>query len=189
MPDILDSLTAIFTHKRELLTVDERFKWVPASSCWIAKPRIHQKIKLISMISSSKLLCAGHAKRLQYAEKFYRDVDLYGRGFNPIENKEQGLADYMFSIAIENDQCSGYFTEKILDCFATGTIPVYLGDPDIGIEFNMDGIILLDDNFSVKDLSVDLYNSKIDAIIDNFNRCMNFFTVEDYIYNNYLAER
>ena len=33
----------------------------------------------------------------------------------------------MFSVCIENDVYDTYFTEKILDCFATGTIPIYKG--------------------------------------------------------------
>ena len=44
-----------------------------------------------------------------------------------------------------------YFTEKLLDCFATGTIPVYLGAPDIGKVFNIDGIITLSDEFDISD--------------------------------------
>ena len=61
-------------------------------------------------------------------------------------DKEDGLCDYMFSVAIENGEYETYFTEKILDCFATGTIPVYLRAPDIENHFNMDGIITLSDN-------------------------------------------
>jgi hypothetical protein len=50
-------------------------------------------------------------------------IDVYGRGISEIPNKEVGLKDYMFSFAVENDTYDTYFTEKILDCFATGTIP------------------------------------------------------------------
>ena len=55
----------------------------------------------------------------------------------------------MFSIAIENASYETYFTEKLLDCFATGTIPVYYGAPDIGDYFNKDGIIDLSEEFDV----------------------------------------
>ena len=60
----------------------------------------------------------------------------------------------------ENGQYETYFTEKLLDCFATGTIPVYLGAPDIGNYFNKDGIIDLTDEFEVSD---EIYFSKMDA--------------------------
>ena len=35
----------------------------------------------------------------------------------------------------------GYFTEKLLDCFLTRTVPVYWGCPDIYEYFDLDGII------------------------------------------------
>ncbi len=41
------------------------------------------------------------------------------------------LAGYRFAICYENMVCPGWITEKIFDCFYTGTIPVYLGAPDI----------------------------------------------------------
>ena len=74
-------------------------------------------------------MCEGHVTRLDWVDRIGDQVDLYGRGFNEIVDKEEGLCDYRFSVAIENGQYKTYFTEKILDCFATGTIPVYLGAP------------------------------------------------------------
>jgi hypothetical protein len=80
----------------------------------------------------------------------------------------------MFSVTIENDEYETYWSEKILDCFACGTIPVYHGAPDIGDYFNMDGIILLTDDFKVSDLTPELYYSKMDAIKDNFERTLKY---------------
>ena len=37
-----------------------------------------------------------------------------------------------------------FITEKVNDCFLTGTIPIYLGAPDIGDYYNLDGIIVMD---------------------------------------------
>ena len=93
------------------------------------------------MIASNKNMCEGHRLRLEWVDRIGDQLDLYGRGFKEIADKEEGLCDYMFSVAIENGQYETYFTEKLLDCFATGTIPVYLGAPDIGEHFNKDGII------------------------------------------------
>ena len=135
------------------------------------------------MISSNKRMCEGHETRLEWVDRIGDQVDLYGRGFNEIELKEEGLCDYMFSVAIENGQYETYFTEKILDCFATGTIPVYLGAPDIGNHFNMDGIVNLTDEFEV---SEDIYNDKFDAIRDNLERAKKMEVLEDFIWENYL---
>jgi hypothetical protein len=173
----------IFTHDQRLLALGDKFKWVPAQGFWIKEPKVYEKSKMISMIASNKRMCEGHIKRLEWVERIGSQVDLYGRGFNEIANKEDGLCDYMFSVAIENGQYETYFTEKLLDCFATGTIPVYLGAPDIGNHFNMDGIIILSDEF---DVSEDIYYSKLDAIKDNLERAKEMEILEDFIYVRYL---
>jgi hypothetical protein len=174
----------IFTHDQRLLALGDKFKWVPAQGFWIKEPKIYEKSKMISMISSNKRMCEGHLKRLEWIDRIGDQVDLYGRGFNEIELKEDGLCDYMFSVAIENGQYGTYFTEKLLDCFATGTIPVYLGAPDIGNHFNMDGIIVLSDEF---DVSEEIYYSKMDAIQDNLERAKKMEILEDFIWENYYV--
>jgi hypothetical protein len=41
------------------------------------------------------------------------------------------LARYKFCLCFENMRMNGYITEKIFDCLYAGTIPLYLGAPDI----------------------------------------------------------
>ena len=179
----LETFDLIFTHNQDLLKLDSKFKWVPAQGFWIKEPKVYEKSKMISMIASNKKMCEGHRLRLQWVERLWGQVDMYGRGFNEIALKEDGLCDYMFSIAIENGQYGTYFTEKLLDCFATGTIPVYLGAPDIGNYFNKDGIIDLTDEFDVSD---EIYYSKMDAIKENLEKAKEMEILEDYIYMRYL---
>jgi len=179
----LETFDIIFTHNQDLLKIDSKFKWVPAQGFWIKEPKIYEKSKMISMIASNKRMCEGHRLRLEWVERLWGQVDLYGRGFNEISLKEDGLCDYMFSVAIENGQYETYFTEKLLDCFATGTIPVYLGAPDIGKYFNKDGIIDLTEEFDVSD---QIYYNKIDAIKDNLERSKKMEVLEDFIWDNYF---
>ena len=173
----------IFTHDQRLLALGDKYKWVPAQGFWIREPKIYEKTKMISMIASNKRMCEGHAKRLEWVERIGDQVDLYGRGFNEIADKEEGLCDYMFSVAIENGEYETYFTEKLLDCFATGTIPVYLGAPDIGDYFNKEGIIDLSDEFEV---SEEIYYSKMDAIKENLEKAKDMEVLEDFIYRRYF---
>ena len=49
----------------------------------------------------------------------------------PVVSKSDTLAGYVFSICFENMVLEGWVTEKIFDCLRAGTIPVYLGAPDI----------------------------------------------------------
>ena len=49
-----------------------------------------------------------------------------------IEDKYSVLKKYKFSICYENvTKIEGYITEKIFDCFKTGTVPIYLGANNI----------------------------------------------------------
>jgi hypothetical protein len=49
----------------------------------------------------------------------------------PVESKSATLSRYRFAICFENMVMQGWVTEKIFDCLVAGTIPVYLGAPDI----------------------------------------------------------
>ena len=178
-----DTYETIFTHDPRLLSLGDKYKWCPAQGFWIKDPKVYEKSKMISMIASNKNMCEGHRLRLEWVDRIGDQLDLYGRGFKEIADKEEGLCDYMFSVAIENGQYETYFTEKLLDCFATGTIPVYLGAPDIGEHFNKDGIIDLTEEFDISD---EIYYNKMDAIKDNLERAKKMEVLEDFIYENYL---
>ena len=187
LKELKKSYKYIFTHDTRLIALDSKlFKFAPANGTWITKPKIYKKSKLVSMISSSKNFTLGHKTRIDFINKNKNQFDLFGRGFKQIKNKEEGLKDYMFSICIENGIYDSYFTEKILDCFACGTIPIYLGSKIIDKYFDGAGIIKLDNNFNFKNLNEKLYYDKIENIKNNFNLIENYYTVEDYIFNKYL---
>ncbi|MBK6526926.1 MAG: hypothetical protein IPG07_16050 [Crocinitomicaceae bacterium] len=84
----------------------------------------------VSWITSNNNMFSGHEVRLSFIE-FLRlekfEFDLYGRGFNPIDDKFQGLKNYKYSIAAENYSADDYWTEKIQDCFLSWCMPIYYG--------------------------------------------------------------
>ena len=47
------------------------------------------------------------------------------------EDKIKTISNYKFAICFENTSYPGCITEKIIDCFVAGVIPIYLGAPDI----------------------------------------------------------
>jgi hypothetical protein len=59
---------------------------------------------------------------LTAARKVYR-----GRA----DSKPETLGRYQFAICFENMRLNGWITEKIFDCFFSGTIPIYWGPPNI----------------------------------------------------------
>jgi hypothetical protein len=184
---IEENYEALFTHDEALLRLSSKFKFtICAARPWIEQPKITKKEKIVSMIASCKVMCREHMYRQQIINKYKNDLDLFGRGFNEILNKEEGLEKYYYSIAMENGIYATMFTEKIADCFAMGTIPIYYGHNSITNFFNKDGIIFLNDDFNLKHLTPELYYSKIDAVKDNFERIQAFPVAEDYIYERYL---
>lgn len=186
---ISNSYEYLFTHYKEIYDLADNFIYLPPHGYWIEEPKINTKTKLVSMMSSSKNMGGGHQYRLDWVKKLRGKLDLYGRGFNNINKKEEALNDYMFSITIENDSYETYWSEKILDCFVSGTIPVYHGSPDIGDYFNMDGIIVLTDDFDVSQLTPELYHSKMEVIKDNYNRALQYNIIEDNIYTEWIKKR
>jgi hypothetical protein len=72
--------------------------------------------------------------RLEFIKKLnlYKKVDMGGKFNNnvggPVPNKIQFLSFYKFSIAMENTSGDGYSSEKIIDSFLSGTIPIYYGN-------------------------------------------------------------
>jgi len=100
-PQVLDNYECIFTHSKELLDLDPRFKFAPVGTHWIKEPSVPKKTKRASMIASNKIMCLGHAVRHGWIQRLHDKVDFFGRGFKEIDQKEEGLNDYRFSVAIE----------------------------------------------------------------------------------------
>jgi hypothetical protein len=180
---------SVFTHDVRLSSLSDIFVLTQCSAkSFLTHGEIYSKSKLVSMIASSKRMCAEHLYRQEVIKKYSGQCDHFGRGFNEIPNKEDGLIDYCFSFALENATYSNMFTEKITDCFMTGTIPIYYGIKNIGDYFNMDGIIVLTEDFKIEDLSFDLYNSKLNAVQENLRLSMDLLLAEDYISKNFLIQ-
>jgi hypothetical protein len=183
----------IFVHDDELLQLNNSFQYVPPASNypWVKDRRLHDKKKLASMISSGKSFTEGHRFRNGYMQKQMQSnpwIDFFGHNFNHFEVKEDALSEYMFSITIENTAYSNYYTEKIMDCFATGTIPIYYGTPKIGQMFNSDGVIALNDDFDPNSLNRDLYYSKLDAIKENLELCLIHKKADDELFDRIIAD-
>ncbi len=193
----IDSYDAIFTHDKELVNMDPTtFKLIFGQGSIIEEVGIFEKSKLVSCIVSDLKMNDGHKLRLEIAKQIAESgqCDMYGKAFKFIPRKVDALKDYMFSFAMENDFYETFITEKINDCFLTGTIPIYLGAPDIGDYYNLDGIIIMDIDedgivsFDSEILTEEYYNEHLDAVKDNYNRALKRQTLEDSIVLNYLND-
>jgi len=193
--------TKIFTSDKMLLDLDSRFVYCPNGSNypWVPKSdwKLYDKTKLCSMFCSPKLMTDGHAYRHQIARlALDSGFDVFGGAHgtprtiidpqNPWNTKIDGLKDYMFSIVIENGNYDTYYTEKLTDCFTTGTIPVYWGTKKILDIFDTNGIIFLEEGKEqevIESLTSELYASKFEAVKNNFDILSTLRIADDVLFD------
>tara|TARA_R110002012_G_scaffold235262_2_gene409113 strand:- start:142 stop:969 length:828 start_codon:yes stop_codon:yes gene_type:complete len=186
---LLEYYTAIFTCDKELSEKDDRIHLISSGSNlpWVKDKQIYTKTKNVSLMASDKNYTEGHRLRHTLAESHRDEVDVLGsingdRIGSGLFDKLVGYQDYRFTVVIENCKHNNYYTEKITDAFATGTIPVYWGSDSVFETFNPDGILELTDDFDFSQLTEDLYQEKIGAVNDNFERVNNLKMVDDELY-------
>jgi hypothetical protein len=68
----------------------------------------------------------------------YKQVDGYGNMFgNPLrKSKLDVLPEYKFCLCPENSVYDGYVTEKLIDAYAGGCVPIYSGTLSADCDFN-----------------------------------------------------
>lgn len=108
------------------------------------------KSKLCSVVCSNKAVTRGHRQRLAFVQQLQEalgdQIDVYGRGFRDICDKDEALADYRFHIALENSVHPDYWTEKLADPFLRGCFPIYSGCPNLEDYFPEDSYVRIDLN-------------------------------------------
>ncbi|HEX9513711.1 MAG TPA: glycosyltransferase family 10 [Puia sp.] len=131
----------IHTHELNTWMIDKTYDWLYSNE------QI-PKSKNLSVVCSDQTWLPGHKLRFAFVNKlighFKDKIDVFGRGFNPIQDKFNALAEYKYSVAIENSVIPGYFTEKITDCYLADAMPVYYGCPDIDTYFDPNSLLLID---------------------------------------------
>jgi hypothetical protein len=152
-----DVFRYIFTFDESFLSVSKKFVYFPNGTTWIgeADRKVYEKSKMTSIIASGKNWTEGHKLRHAAVERNGHMLSVMGQGYRAIPSKLEGLADYRYSVIIENSKINSYFTEKIEDCFFTGTVPIFWGCPKIGDFFDPNGIITFN---TVEDLDIILNN-------------------------------
>ena len=108
------------------------------------------------IINTKSKFCAAVISNYKYTDNFranfikeldkYKKVDMGGKYLNNVgivNNKVEFLSSYKFSIAMENTEGDGYASEKIIESFVSGTIPIYYGDYMIEEYINPKSFILI----------------------------------------------
>lgn len=116
----------------------------------------------------------------------YKKVDSCGKAMNNIGYNCPGnhddevfgnfISKYKFMICFENKSQTNYLTEKIINAYYNGTIPIYWGSPTINKYINMDAILYLKPDFTENDVTMlieeiinldnndELYKNKYESI-------------------------
>jgi hypothetical protein len=196
----------IYSFDSTLLRQIQSAKTFSFGSCWVATDSNEQLVSLkkdyhqifdynkkfrLSYIKSDKNKLPGHQLRFSL-----NDTILKKRNYKliypqqRIDTKVELFKDTAFHIAIENSKHENYFTEKIIDCFMSYTIPIYWGCPNIDSFFDKEGIIFFNDKKELEsildNLTMEDYFKRIEAVKRNYqialdNYAFFFDRVNDYI--------
>lgn len=153
---------------------------------------VDQKQKSLSVISSDLTILEGHKKRFAFVNRLighFKDrIDVYGRGYNEINDKSKGLSPYKYSIAIENSVIPDYFTEKIWDCYLTNTLPFYYGCPNIEDYFPAKAFIKIDINDFKRSIEIiemaienDAYSNAVSALREARSMVLSHYSIVPFI--------
>lgn len=167
----------VFTHWQPLIQRGAPFQKFYFGTSWLGgadTSGTFEKSRDVSFIGS--VLHGdndGYELRKRVASALMDDgrIDCFGYGIQEIPSKLAGLADYRFSIALENTRQDYYFSEKLIDCFLTDTVPVYWGCPGLGDIFDVRGVVRFDDVEDllalIDTLDADLYDRMLPFVRAN----------------------
>jgi hypothetical protein len=101
---------------------------------------LSQKTKFCAMIAGNP---EGLRVNLYNSLSKYKPIDGYGLMFgNSLrQSKFDILPEYKFCLCPENSVYDGYVTEKLIDAYAGGTVPIYSGDSSVAEDFNYNAFL------------------------------------------------
>jgi hypothetical protein len=96
-------------------------------------------------------------------------------------------------VVIENCREEGYFTEKILDAFRCGSVPVYWGAPDIERYFDPRGMVVCTSESDLREaiggLTMRDFQSRRDPLEANLQRATRYADAATTVAEVLLTDR
>lgn len=180
-----DKVDHLFTHNQELLDFTPKSSVFPLASTWIQNYEFPEKEFSVSALVGGKLLAPGHHLRQKvwfkensittprrfFLSGNYGGIENYNNN-QILGDKKNPLFDSQFHICIENANRQNWFTEKLVDCMVTKTVPIYWGCPNIEDWFDTRGMIHVN-NFNeiveaCNSLDENTYNEMLPYIEENY---------------------
>lgn len=93
------------------------------------------KSRMISLVSSRKLMTREHEQRLKTVERLEKEfqgvLDIFGNGFKRVPDKLEAILPYKYHLVLENSRETDYFSEKLADAYLGWSFPIYWGCPNL----------------------------------------------------------
>lgn len=109
-----------------------------------------EKSRMISTVCSQRTgNVTLHSTRVDFTRRLKYDLpelDIFGHGVKPMNDKAEALDPYRFHIAVENHVYDHHLTEKLPDAFLGYTVPFYHGAPNAADYFPRESFIPIDIN-------------------------------------------
>jgi hypothetical protein len=131
--------------------------WVPWHVGWsydelVSLPK-QDKADRIVWVASALQWLPGHRKRYAFYEYLTRldwpDLEMFGRGIQPVADKREVLQGARYAIAVENSCGPDYWTEKVADCWLAESLPFYYGCLNLEDYFPAEAFVRIDlDDFA-----------------------------------------
>jgi len=195
-----NNFNLILTHNETILKNCENSILHEYGTTWIETMDFYKnKSFSVSFLAGYKNYATGHIMRkelwdlqekINISKRFF--ISKYGGVKNLGNNMVLGdsklpLFKSQFHIVIENTKNKYFFTEKLIDCFITKTIPLYWGCTNIGDYFNENGILLVNNVEDIintcNNLNENIYNEKIYYINENYERSKKFLDQHEMLSN------
>jgi hypothetical protein len=98
------------------------------------------KSKLASVICSTKATLPYQRQRLAFVERLGArlgdQIDVFGRGVRPIDDKREAIAAYKYHVVLENNLIDHFWTEKLADAYLGDAFPLFAGCGNIETYFD-----------------------------------------------------
>ncbi len=199
--DNYDKFDLILTWDEEIIKSCPNSKIFPYGTTWVKNFNfpLNKEFSITTLVGN-KRQCVGHNLRHRLVENrnniqnpplhifnsqnsSYREIS----GMKMMMNKhlKNELFYSQYHIVIENVISNNWFTEKIIDCFQTKTLPIYIGCPNIGTYFNAKGIFhveSLEELFDCcKNITESTYYEKIEYVNENYKESFKYIDHEERI--------
>lgn len=188
-----DKFDLILTWDEEILNSCPNAKLFPYGTTWVKDFVFEEKEFLITTLIGGKTQCSGHVLRHSLPNSLTKIDNIPYHIYNSINTAfglntnfktmksnvwKNELFYSQFHIVIENVSSNNWFTEKLIDCFQTKTIPIYIGCKNIGNFFDLRGILHvenLDELVEVcKQIDQNTYKNMLEYVNINYEKSMNY---------------